>query len=134
MTRPEALLMDVGGVFLLPDRDRVRGAFLRAESTVSPSDEALDRAHYIAAAGFTTDADALSDWAGCWRRYLGDYVDACCVPPAERDEVHQHLDSEFADAALWSTVAPGVREGLAGVAATGVRLGIVSNADGVMAE
>jgi FMN phosphatase YigB (HAD superfamily) len=134
MTRPEALLMDVGGVFLLPDHDRIRGAFVRAESTVSPSDEALDGAHYRAAAGFTTATDALSDWAACWQAYLRDYVEACAVPPAEREEVHRHLDSEFADAALWSAVAPGVREGLQLVAGTGVKLGIVSNADGVMAE
>jgi FMN phosphatase YigB (HAD superfamily) len=134
MTGPEALLMDVGGVFLLPDHDRIRGAFVRAESTVSPTDEALDRAHYVAAAGFTTAVDALDDWAACWQAYLRDYVDACAVPPAERDEVHRHLDSEFADAALWSSVVPGVREGLELVAGTGVQLGIVSNADGVMAE
>ncbi len=132
MTPPEAVLLDVGGVLLLPDHDRICDAFRRAGS-VAPRD-ALDRAHYMAAAGFTTDKDALGDWVGCWQRYLDDYLDACDVPADEREDVHRHLDSEFADAALWSAVAPGAREGLADLARTGVALGIVSNADGVMGE
>ena len=49
-----------------------------------------------------------------------------------RDEAHRHLDSEFADAALWVEPVPGSREGLQALADTGVRLGIVSNADGMM--
>jgi putative hydrolase of the HAD superfamily len=56
------------------------------------------------------------------------------VPPDLLEEVHRHLDSEFADAALWYREAPGCREGLAALAATGVRLGIVSNADGMIGE
>lgn len=132
MARPEAVLMDVGGVLLLPEPDRIAGAFERAGS-VPPRDR-LIRAHYVAAAGFTTDCDALADWVRCWQQYLRDYVDACEVPDAEREAVHRHLDSEFADAALWSSVESGARDGLAELARTGVRLGIVSNADGVMAE
>jgi phosphoglycolate phosphatase-like HAD superfamily hydrolase len=48
--------------------------------------------------------------------------------------VHRHLDSEFADAALWLRVVDGCRAGLRELAETGVRLGIVSNADGLMAQ
>src|SRR5213075_6250 len=43
-------------------------------------------------------------------------------------------DSEFADAALWFREAPGSRDGLGALTATGVRLGIVSNADGMIGE
>ena len=42
--------------------------------------------------------------------------------------------SEFADAGLWLRVAPGSSDGLRALADTGVRLGIVSNADGVIGE
>lgn len=132
MARPEAVLMDVGGVLLLPEPDRICGAFERA-GRVAPRDR-LPRAHYTAAAGFTTECDALADWVTCWQQYLRDYVDACGVPDAERATVHRHLDSEFADAALWSSVEPSARDGLAQLARTGVPLGIVSNADGVMGE
>ncbi len=130
MAPPQAVLLDVGGVFLLPEHDRILGAFSRAESATSA--DLLDRAHYVAASGFTTDLDAEGDWAGSWRRYLEEYVDACGVPDEAREDVHRHLDSEFADAALWLRVVPGSRDGLRALADTGVRLGIVSNADGVI--
>jgi FMN phosphatase YigB (HAD superfamily) len=130
---PEAVLLDVGGVFLLPTHDRVVAAFERAACTVSA--DILDRAHYVAATAFTTELDALDDWAACWRIYLDASVEACGVDPlVTRDEIHRHLDSEFADAALWLEPVGGAKEGVAALAETGVKLGIVSNADGVMGE
>ncbi len=131
MGRPRAVLFDSGGIFLLPQHERIIGAFARAEVTVSP--DRLDDAHYRAAARFTTETDVEADWAGSWRGYLSDYVDACGIGADDHEEVHLHLDSEFADAALWLSVAPGSRDGLRSVAETGVLLGVVSNADGVMA-
>jgi FMN phosphatase YigB (HAD superfamily) len=132
MVRPAAVLLDVGGVFLLPDHQRIAGAFARAEHPVSP--EALDDAHYAAAVRFGIERDAEGDWAGCWKAYLEGYAEYCAVPADRLEEVHRHLDSEFADAALWYREVPGCREGLAALAATGVRLGIVSNADGMIGE
>jgi putative hydrolase of the HAD superfamily len=126
------VLLDVGGVFLLPDHERIAGAFARAEYPVPIA--TLDDAHYAAAVRFGVDRDAEADWAGSWKAYLEGYADFCGVPPDLLDEVHRHLDSEFADAALWYREAPGCREGLAALAATGVRLGIVSNADGMIGQ
>ena len=126
------MLLDAGGVFLLPDHDRIRGAFKRAEHDVDAA--LLDAAHYRAATRFTTDLDVERDWQGCWERYLDTYVDACGVVADEAREVHRHVDSEFADAALWVQEAPGCRTGLAALAATGVTLGVVSNADGLVAS
>lgn len=100
---------------------------------MAPAAELLDPIHYVAAARFTTDLDVQGDWAGSWRGYLDAYIEACGVRVEDRDEVHFHLDSEFADAALWMHVIPGSPEGLRSIAETGVRLGVVSNADGVMA-
>ena len=129
---PAAVLLDAGGVFVLPEHHRILGAFERAGWT--PPAGALDAAHYRAAVGFSVEADAESDWVGCWQHYLEDYVEACGTPPEWRQEVHEHLDSEFADAALWSRVVEGSVDDLRVLAATGVRLGVVSNADGVMGE
>ena len=56
MAPPLAVLLDVGGVFLLPDHERVGGAFTRAEYPVPA--ETLDDAHYAAAVRFGTDLDA----------------------------------------------------------------------------
>jgi putative hydrolase of the HAD superfamily len=136
MTPPTAVLLDAGGVFLLPDRDRIAAAFERAEVEVPPP-EVLDVAHHRAAARFSVTVDVDADWVGSWRAYLHDYAIACTAmldDLVDLDELHRHLDSEFADAALWSTPIDGAREGLRRLASTGVRLGVVSNADGLMAQ
>ena len=131
-TPPRAVLLDSGGIFLLPQARRIVAAFRRAEVEVDPG--VLHDAHYRAAQEFGTELDVDADWSGSWKRYLSAYVDACAVGDAERNEVHRHLDSEFADAALWLDVIPGAADGLRALAATGVILGVVSNADGVMAQ
>jgi putative hydrolase of the HAD superfamily len=127
---PAAVLLDAGGVFVLPDPHRILGAFTRAECSVPR--EVLADAHYRAAAKFGTDLDVEANWTEAWLDYLRTYVDACGVPQDRRDEAHRHLDSEFADAALWVEPVSGSRDGLQALADTGVRLGIVSNADGMM--
>ena len=127
---PVAVLLDAGGVFVLPDPDRILGAFTRAECSVPR--EVLADAHYRAAARFGIHLDVEACWTEAWLEYLQIYVDECGVPQDRRDEAHRHLDSEFADAALWVDPVPGSREGLQALADAGVRLGIVSNADGMM--
>ena len=54
--------------------------------------------------------------------------------PSLRDDVHRHLDSEFAVGDLWSRIIPGSVDGLRALVATGVRVGIISNADGSVAQ
>jgi putative hydrolase of the HAD superfamily len=119
-------------VFLLPAHDRIVGAFARAELTVAAG--VIDDAHYRAAVVFTTDLDVEADWPASWTSYLHRYIAACGVEEADREEAHRHLDSEFADAGLWLRVIPGCREGLRALADAGVRLGVISNADGLIAE
>lgn len=128
---PKAVLLDVGGIFFVPLHDRILGAFARAG--LSPPAEILDRAHYSGACAFPTH-DAELDWAKSWAAYLDGYMTTCDTPDDLRAEVHQHLDSEFADAALWMRELPGARDGLRELADTGVRLGIISNADGLIAQ
>jgi FMN phosphatase YigB (HAD superfamily) len=129
---PAAVLLDAGGIFVLPDAERILQAFARAECSVSR--EVLADAHYRAAVRFGTHLDVEARWAEAWFDYLQTYVAACDVPQDWRDEAHRHIDSEFADAALWVEPVPGSREGLKALADAGVRLGIVSNADGMMAQ
>jgi putative hydrolase of the HAD superfamily len=130
--KPKAVLLDVGGVFLLPQAPRIVAAFARAGVEVAP--ERLHDAHYRAAATFTGALDLDGDWAGSWQTYLRAYVDAATGGVADDEEVHRHVDSEFADAALWLDVIAGALPGLRALAATGVTLGVVSNADGLIGE
>jgi len=131
-TPPVAVLLDAGGVFLLPDHARILGAFARSEVAVDAA--RLDDAHYAGAARFTTLLDAETDWNACWNEYLVGYVEFLDVAADASAELHRHLDSEFADTELWRRVAPGALDGLRALADTRVRLGMVSNADGLMAQ
>jgi putative hydrolase of the HAD superfamily len=134
-SRPKAVLLDVGGIFFAPSHDRVLGAFARAG--LAPTAEILDRAHYAGARAFPAGGDELDwqlDWPKRWRAYLDAYLTECETPDDRREEVHEHLDSEFADAALWLRELPGAREGLRALAETGIRLGIISNADGLIGQ
>jgi len=129
MPAPKAVLLDVGGIFHLPDHERVVGAFARASVTVSA--DVLDRAHYAGAAQFTVDYEGELDWKGRWRSYLDAYITAAGVgdDPSVREEVHVHLDNEFAAGPLWSRIIPGSVDDLRELMATGVQVAIVSNAD-----
>jgi putative hydrolase of the HAD superfamily len=124
------VLLDVGGIFFVPLHDRILGAFERAG--LAPPADTLDRAHYAGARAFPADVDVQADWQSSWRQYLDGYMSECATPDDQREEVHAHLDSEFADAALWLRELPGCRDGIRALAATGVRLGIISNADGLI--
>lgn len=117
---------------MLPDPERILGAFTRAECQVER--EVLHDAHYRAAVRFGTHLDVEANWAEAWSDYLQTYITECGIPPDWRDEAHRHIDSEFADAALWVEPIEGSREGLRALADTGVRVGIISNADGMMAQ
>jgi len=119
---PVAVLLDAGGVFVLPDPDRILGAFTRAECSVRRA--VLPDAHYRAAARFGTHLDVESYWNESWLAYLQTYIEECGVPLDRQDEAHRHLDSEFADAGLWVDPVPGSREGLQALADSGVRLGV----------
>jgi putative hydrolase of the HAD superfamily len=129
--RPKAVLLDVGGVFFVPAHDRILGAFDRAGC--APDAAILDRAHYAGAQTFPARDDDR-EWADRWHVYLEEFISACGIGEDLREDVHEHLDSEFADAALWVRELPGCRDGLRELSATGVRLGIVSNADGMIGQ
>jgi putative hydrolase of the HAD superfamily len=121
----EAVLIDVGGVLVLPDHDRMAAAFERAGVHVDR--DRLDRAHYagVASLGEFTEGDRE-----IWVRYNRAYARACDAPDGALDEAVEHLLNEFATGAVWSRVVPGSVDALRELASLGVRLAIVSNADG----
>ncbi|MGH9026366.1 MAG: HAD family hydrolase [Acidimicrobiia bacterium] len=127
----DAVLLDVGGVFHLPDPDRILGALARAGHDADR--ELLARAHYAGAAAFNIDVDANLEWHETWNSYNVGYARAVGVPDELLGEAVEHLMAEFATAALWTNVIPGSRDGLQALVDTGVKVGIVSNADGTVA-
>jgi putative hydrolase of the HAD superfamily len=131
MARIEAVLLDVGGIFHLPSHEHVLGACRRAGFEADAA--LLDRAHYRGTTAFHTDYTGELPWNALWDAYLDRYVDELGAADDVRPDVLDHLRQEFTAAGLWTRVVPGSVDALRFLAATGVRLGVVSNADGTVA-
>ena len=121
----EAVLLDAGGVFHLPDHNRVIDAFKRVEIQVSR--DLLDRAHY---AGVAATHDFREGDREIWVAYLRGYARACDTQEDRLPDAVESLLDEFTTGGIWSRVVPGSVAALRALAATGVRLAIVSNAEG----
>ena len=121
----EAVLVDVGGVLVLPNHDRVAGALERAGVHVDRS--RLDRAHYAGVAALTEFSEGDRE---VWAAYNRAHARACGTPDEALDEAVEHLLNEFATGEVWSRTVPGSVDALRRLGALGVRLAIVSNADG----
>jgi putative hydrolase of the HAD superfamily len=74
------------------------------------------------------------DGAQIWRSYNRAYASVCGVPFDRLDEATDVLLGEFARGGVWTRQIPGSREALAALAERGLRLGVVSNADGTVEE
>ena len=122
--RVDAVLLDVGGVFHLPDHDRIVAAMARAGVTVDPAE--LDRAHYAGVKGLTDFREGDRE---IWLAYNRAYAHALGAD-GRVEEVAEVLLSEFTTGGVWTRIIPGSRDALAALAARGVKLAIVSNADG----
>lgn len=122
--RIDAVLLDVGGVFHLPDHDRIVAAMDRAGVAVEAG--ALDRAHYSGVKALTNFREGDRE---IWLAYNRGYAHA--LGAADRvEDVAEVLLNEFTTGGVWTRVIPGSPEALRALHATGVRLAIVSNADG----
>ena len=121
----EAVLVDVGGVLVLPDHDRMVGAFERAGVRVDR--DQLDRAHYAGVAALTEFTEGDRE---IWAEYNRAYARACDAPDDALDDAVEHLLNEFATGEVWSRIVHGSVDALRRLGALGVRLAIVSNADG----
>jgi putative hydrolase of the HAD superfamily len=127
----EAVLLDVGGIFHLPDHDIIVGACERGGFAVDR--DRIDLAHYRATTEFRVGYEGEMPWEQFWNAYIEEYATTLDVPASMRDEVLQHLHVEFSTAAIWRRIIPDSVEALRGLEQTGVRLGVVSNADGSVA-
>jgi putative hydrolase of the HAD superfamily len=123
------VLLDVGGVLQLPEPTLVRRALAPLGVVVDAA--RVDEAHYRAAAACRD----LPEATGVGERFGPAYVRALGVPADLEANAMEVLSELFEDPdVIWRGIAPGAREGLAACAAGGVRIGIVSNADGLVAQ
>ncbi len=127
MTRAvDAVLFDVGGVFLVPDRDKLQAVLEPFGGSLNP--EQAFRAHYAGTAAM--DAGRAPNWLA----YRETTVRAAAVPAERFAAAVGALEEHFFTAAVWSTVVPGTVDALRALADDGYAVGIVSNADGTIEE
>jgi FMN phosphatase YigB (HAD superfamily) len=127
----DAVILDVGGVLLVPHFESVGVAFepfgMRFDA------EAAERAHY---AGIRAMDAAGEDERAARAAYLVGYAEAAGVPPDRRDSALSAMRKVWSGPTidLWRQEVRGSAEGLRRLAERGLRLGIVSNADGTIEE
>jgi putative hydrolase of the HAD superfamily len=127
----EAIVLDVGGVLLLPDPGVV-GKALR-QAGVDHNRDALAAAHY---GGVTTLDAAPQDWGvgGAPSPYLRGLLLAAGVDDDDIERATAALLPVFARPAIevWRHETPWARAGLAQLAASAIPTALVSNADGTV--
>jgi putative hydrolase of the HAD superfamily len=132
----DAVLLDLGGVFYLPDHERMRVALARLGIDADPDD--LDRAHYLGVAGIEGHLAAIPDDTHdghrVWYAYNRSYAEAVGVADDRFEHAMAILLEEFGRGGVWTREIPGARDALRAIAATGVKVAIVSNADGTVEQ
>jgi putative hydrolase of the HAD superfamily len=123
----EALLLDAGGVLVLPD-PTVLGPLL-APYGGDPSTEAHHRAHYAAMAAKSRAAGGETDWDD----YDAAYVVAIGVAEPDRRDAGAALRRTH-DPSLWRWPIVESVASLAALSDAGVPIGVVSNASGQIQE
>jgi putative hydrolase of the HAD superfamily len=121
---PRAVLLDAGGVLLLPNPWVVSAVLRAAGGAMDP--DAVPRAHYAGVAAM--DARKTTDWS----YYHRVFVRFAGVPSGRIDDALAGLAALFRSPVptTWNVVPTGVVEHLRDLAATGVAIAVVSNADG----
>jgi putative hydrolase of the HAD superfamily len=121
-----AVLLDVGGVLLVPDPIRV--GEVTASHGGTDDTESLIRAHFGAICA-ADDGTALD-----WRRYDHELLVRAGVPEDRIDAGAEAVAAAYTRQNVWDHPLPDAATGLAALAKTGLRLGIVSNSDGTVEQ
>ncbi|HLQ60689.1 MAG TPA: HAD-IA family hydrolase [Candidatus Acidoferrales bacterium] len=120
-----AVFLDAGGVFHYPTEEGVRQAL--AEAGFELPRGALLRAHYTA----MRDYDAAGGEPSAYVRGL---VGSLGIPAHLLEAALSGLAAFFSQPRTWTSVIQDSIDALPALAATGVRLAVVSNSDGSVAE
>ena len=127
----QGVLLDVGGVFLVPSRDRLVEALGELMETVSDAD--CDRAHFE---GIHALDVANEPGGGDRRVYLNGYLSSIGIPEDRLEAAIEALVPLWRGPSLdlWRRVLDGSIGGLRTLHDADLKLGIVSNSDGHVEE
>jgi HAD superfamily hydrolase (TIGR01549 family) len=134
MNRLRAVLLDAGGTLIHPDHEFIldRLAVEGVEADTAAYEAARGRADTVVRDRLRsddpgTDADRIRDWFGALLMGLG-------LPEDRLEAVGAALRQRHQEGRLWTRAAPGTLETLRELREAGLRLAVVSNADGRVAE
>src|SRR5689334_9675277 len=118
----DAVILDVGGVLLIPHHEAVGEAF--TPLGIHLDARSAERAHYFGARAM--DAAPPEDEREARRAYLVGYAEGAGVPRKQVEEALEHMRRTWGQPTIdiWRQHVSGSLEGLRQLEATGVKLGI----------
>jgi putative hydrolase of the HAD superfamily len=127
VSRIEAVLFDVGGVFFIPSHVVLR-PLLTDLAVVAPDDHTFRRAHYMGIRHCEEELEDDSFWTG----YNARYVESLGIDDADRARVVEAIHGVWLSGMrLWTWIQDDAVAALGRIAKLR-RVGIVSNADGTV--
>jgi putative hydrolase of the HAD superfamily len=121
----DAVLLDAGGVFILPN-PAVVGPALSGSVTIDP-ERYDDRPHYVATAGLDALIAVGADWGSPTSGYL---AHLCTALGVSDEQLEGSVHALRREPDLWSRIFPGSVDGLHALLDTGYPVAVVSNSDG----
>jgi len=127
----EAVILDVGGVLLIPSAEVIAEAL--APFGVQVSAALAERAHYVGVAALDAAVDNVDHERHAYRDA---YAEVVGVPAAAREPALRLMGALWGgpNIDLWSQPVSGSVEGLTRLSARPIKLAIVSNSDGTVEE
>ncbi|QXC61556.1 HAD family hydrolase [Aquihabitans sp. G128] len=128
MPRFDAIFLDAGGVLVCPQPERIVERFAAAGFDVDP--DRLFEAHYrgvLAIDAAEAEPEVFGDYHQAYATHLGLVGDRQAAATAV-------LEGLWEQSGLWTQPLPWAAEALAALAATGIPIVVVSNADGTVAD
>lgn len=126
--RPAGVLFDAGGTLVQVHVQRLGLALAARGFEPADLDEAFWRALVLLDGEFAARSEAWHEWFVRWLARFGEHAD---VPPEVLTEAWYEADAQQH---LWDLAVTGAADCLLRLRAEGLRLGVVSNADGRIAE
>jgi len=131
---PRAVLLDAGGTLIHPDHRFILD--LLAEDGVPADEDAYRRARKradAAVAAILRSGDPGDDNSRI-RAWFVTLLTTLGLPPSRLEAAAVKIRERHADATLWVHTEPGTRDMLEGLQQAGLRLAVISNADGRVAR
>lgn len=130
MSELHGVFFDAGNTLLFVDRERLFRAF--REVGIESDEARFDAVEYRARHRLARRASegAAGTEAHIWTEYFGTIFRGCGVPEESVPVVAERVLAMHRELGLWTRVLPGTGEALGALRAHGLRLGVISNADG----